>query len=171
MGNKQKSKKISKEEKNSKNIICYLLCPKCWKKIPYLNTFIDGNNIKIKILCSCIENNNYYIMDLEEYINLITYRKGSIQCINHSEIESKNFCMNCESWLCTNCFSNHSKDVCKLEYNNNEKEKEKKNICFTHYNKKYIFVNSVKIFFVKNAFCCIISKIKKSIEERILSII
>ena len=40
-----------------------------------INTLIDGENIKVKIFCTCLENNNYYILDLVEYLSLIYNRK------------------------------------------------------------------------------------------------
>ena len=154
MGNNQKNKnkKNNNQKEDSNNQNNYLLCPKCWKKIPYLNTFIDGDNIKIKILCSCIENNNYYIMDLIEYINLISNRDISMQCLNHPEIVAKKFCMNCERWLCTNCFSIHFKDACKSVYNNSINGKEKKKICFIHNSKKIYFCKQCKDVFCKTCF-------------------
>ena len=146
MGNKQK---------NKTNIIqnghyCYLLCPKCWNKIPYLNTFIDGNNIKIKILCTCFEKNNFVILELLEYINLINNRNNSNPCLYHPEIKGTKFCMNCENWLCESCLINHTKDTCISEYNNSNYDKL---FCSEHTkDKKIYFCKQCRYIFCKICF-------------------
>ena len=149
MGNKQniKNNNYKKNDKFSQD--CYLLCIKCWNKIPYLSTFIDGDCIKIKILCSCLENNNHYIIDLSEYINLIKNRKIINKCINHSEIKGNKFCMDCENWMCQNCFNKHINDNCNLEVNKNNKEDE---LCHLHSNKKIYFCRQCLQFFCKSCF-------------------
>ena len=151
MGNKLKIIKNNNNQKiDSNNQYCYLLCPKCWKKIPYLNTFIDGDNIKIKILCTCLENNNYIILDLVEYINLINNKNIPNQCLYHPENKENKFCMNCENWLCHNCFLNHTKDNCKSEYNNSNNNE--KIICSQHNLKKIYFCKQCKQTFCKSCF-------------------
>ena len=151
MGNKQKSKKISIDQEDSNNRNCYLLCPKCRKKIPFLNTFIDNDKIKLKILCTCLENNNYYILDLIEYINSINNSINSNHCLNHPDEVAQNFCMNCENWLCINCFSKHEKDICNSEETDSNIDKEKM-VCFTHKNKKIYFCKQCTQMFCKTCF-------------------
>ena len=149
MGNKQKNIKLQEQREDSVNSNCYLLCPQCWQRIPYINTFITGNNIKLKLLCTCIDK-NFQIFDVSEYINLITNRKNSIHCLNHQDIKGQKFCMNCENWLCQTCFTNHSKDICKSEYNkNNDLEK---TVCFEHETKKIYFCKICKELLCKQCF-------------------
>ena len=161
MGNKQNIKKNNNQKSDQFNQDCYLLCVKCWKKIPYLNTFIDGNCIKIKILCSCLENNNNYIIDLSEYINLINNRKTVNKCINHPEIKGNKYCMNCENWMCLNCFNKHENDNCNSELNNSNKENE---LCHVHNNKKVYFCKKCLQFFCKS--CFLKHKIKNKKEHK-----
>ena len=124
MGNQQKkSKKKSNNKTNLSENYNYFLCPKCWKKVPFLNTFIDGDNIKVKIFCKCLEKNNYYILELVEYLSLINNRTITNQCSIHPESKATNFCMNCENWLCQICFSNHTNAICKSEYSKNTSQK------------------------------------------------
>ena len=168
MGNKLKLKKISNQEEDSNSQNCYLLCPKCRNKIPYLNTFIDGDKIKIKILCECLDNNNYYILDLTEYISSISNNNSSPnQCINHPDTEAKKFCMNCESWLCIICFSKHTKDACNSEEieSNNDNEKM---ICFIHKNKKIYFCKQCRQIFCK--ICFLKHNVKNKKEHKAINI-
>ncbi len=167
MGNKQKSKKISKEEKNSKNITCYLLCPKCWKKIPYINTFIDGDKVKIKILCTCLENNNYLILNLSEYITLLNNKNISNRCSSHPDTVAPKFCMNCENWLCISCFSHHKKDLCISEDidSNNDNEKI---FCFIHSFKKIYFCKQCNQIFCKT--CFLKHNVKNKKEHKAINI-
>jgi WD40 repeat protein len=165
MGNKQKIKtnnnnnqininnQISNNNQNKQ--CCYLLCPKCWNKVPYINTFIEGDNIKIKILCSCLDNNSFLILDLPEYINLINNRKIFNPCIFHKEITGAKFCMNCENWLCENCSLKHTEDKCN-KHNNNIKNNSNLNeaiICLEHNkSKKIFFCKKCQNFFCKECF-------------------
>lgn len=151
MGNQQKKSKNKSHNKNDlhENYI-YLLCPKCWKKVPFLNTFIDGDIIKVKIFCTCLENNNYYILDLMEYLSLINNRNITNHCSIHSESNATNFCMNCENWLCPLCFSNHTNANCKVEYNKNNSQKIN---CENHSpNKKIYYCKQCLDFFCKECF-------------------
>lgn len=149
MGNKQKNIKNNNQKGDSIKYY-YLLCPKCWKKVPYLNTFIDGDNIKIKIICTCLEDS--IILDLVEYMRLISNRDISNQCIYHPDTTANKFCINCENWLCQLCYSNHTKEICKTEYNNSINEE--KVICFKHKinNKKIYFCKKCRDIFCKACF-------------------
>ena len=151
MGNQQKkSKSKSHNKTNLSENYNYLLCPKCWKKVPFLNTFIDGDNIKVKLFCTCLENNHYFILDLVEYLSLINNRKINNQCSIHPESNATYFCMNCENWLCRNCFSNHTKATCKSEYNKNNDQKIN---CEKHNpNKKVYFCKQCRDLFCKICF-------------------
>ena len=146
MGNKPKNKTIDIPNYN----YSYLLCPKCWNKIPYLNTFIDGNDIKIKILCTCLEKDNFVILELLEYTNIINNRKNTNPCLYHPEIKGIKFCMNCENWLCESCLINHTKDICISEYNNSNYDKL---FCSEHSkNKKIYFCKQCRYIFCKICF-------------------
>ena len=151
MGNQQKkSKSKSHNKTNLSENYNYLLCQKCWKKVPFLNTFIDGDNIKVKLFCTCLENNHYFILDLVEYLSLINNRKINNQCSIHPESNATYFCMNCENWLCRNCFSNHTKATCKSEYNKNNDQKIN---CEKHNpNKKVYFCKQCRDLFCKECF-------------------
>ena len=151
MGNQQKKSKSKSHNKTGMHEnYNYLLCPKCWKKVPFLNTFIDGDIIKVKIYCTCLENKNYFIMDLTEYLSLINNRKITNQCSIHSESNATNFCMNCENWLCQICFSNHTKATCESE---NSKNNTQKINCEKHsLNKKIYFCKHCRDFFCKECF-------------------
>ena len=162
MGNQQKIKTNNNNNQinnnNQNKQYCYLLCPKCWNKVPYINTFIDGNNIKIKILCVCLEINNYLILELSEYINLINNRKILNKCFFHKEITAIKFCMNCEKWLCEKCSSKHREDICKSENNDintNSKCNSNKEaiICLEHNkNKKVYFCKKCRNILCKECF-------------------
>lgn len=151
MGNQQKKLKSKSHNKTDLNEnYHYLLCPKCWKKVPFLNTFIDGDNIKVKIFCTCFENNNYYILDLVEYLSLINNRKITNKCSIHPESSATNFCLNCENWLCQNCFSKHTNAICKSEYSKNNTQKIN---CEKHNpNKKIYFCKQCQDYFCKECF-------------------
>ena len=130
--------------------IIIILCPKFWKKVPFLNTFIDGDNIKAKIFCTCLENNNYYILELVEYLSLINNRKITSKCSIHPESNATNFFMNCENWLCQICLSNHTNSTYKSEYRKNSIQKIN---CEKHNQKKrYIFLNNGEFLFCKECF-------------------
>ena len=162
MGNQQKLKTNNNNNQinnnNQNKQYCYLLCPKCWNTVPYINTFIDGNNIKIKILCTCLEINNYLILELSEYINLINNRKILNKCFFHKEINAIKFCMNCEKWLCEKCSSKHREDICKSENNDintNSKCNSNKEaiICLEHNkNKKVYFCKKCRNILCKECF-------------------
>ena len=153
MGNKQNDSKKTIEKNNIKNQNIYLLCPNCFKKVPILNTFIEGETIKIKISCSCIEKNNFLIMNLIDYLSVINVFTNSNVCLFHPKILSKKFCLNCESWLCNECFSNHSIDICKKEYSkNNINEDNIEFFCKKHNNKKIYLCKKCLIIFCKTCF-------------------
>ena len=91
MGNKQKTSKKSIQKNKIINQNIYLLCPNCLKKVPILNTFIEGETIKIKILCSCIEKNNFLILNLIDYLSIINNFTNSNLCLFHPKYYLKNF--------------------------------------------------------------------------------
>ena len=151
MGNKQKTSKKSIQKNKIINQNIYLLCPNCLKKVPILNTFIEGETIKIKISCSCIEKNNFLILNLIDYLSIINNFTNSNLCLFHPKILSQKFCLNCESWLCKECFANHSIEICKKEYfNNNINNTEL--FCKKHNNKKIYLCKKCLIILCKTCF-------------------
>ena len=151
MGNKLKHSKNT--EKNNKLIInqnVYLLCPNCFKKVPILNTFIEEDIAKIKIYCSCLGENKYIIMELVEYLNIVKNTKNTNMCINHEKQLSEKFCMNCENWLCNDCFINHSNDICKKAYY--DKNNIENYYCDKHNCKKIYLCKKCMIIFCKTCF-------------------
>ena len=150
MGNRIKN---SKKNELKNNIIyqnIYLLCPNCFKNVPILNTFIENETAKIKISCSCLEENNYLIMNLFDYLSEIKNFKNSNKCYFHSDEISEYFCLNCENWLCTECYNEHTKDICENEYyNKNEIEKL---YCEKHRIKKIFLCKQCMITYCKTCF-------------------
>ena len=100
MGNRIKNSKKNEIKDNIINHNIYLLCPNCFKNVPLLNTFIEDETAKIKISCSCLEENNYIIMNLFDYLSQIKNFKNTNKCFFHSDKLSEYFCLNCENWLC-----------------------------------------------------------------------
>ena len=150
MGNKQKNSKNELQKNKIKNENIYLLCPNCFKNIPTINTFIEGENVRIKISCSCLEKNTYLIMNLIDYITTIKNFTNSNFCLFHEKINSDRFCINCENWLCDECFLNHSVEICENEYyNKNDKETE---FCDKHNMKKIYLCKQCLIIFCKICF-------------------
>ena len=150
MGNRIKN---SKKNELKNNIIyqnIYLLCPNCFKNVPILNTFIENETAKIKISCSCLEENNYLTMNLFDYLSEIKNFKNSNKCYFHSDEISEYFCLNCENWLCTECYNEHTKDICENEYyNKNEIEKL---YCEKHRIKKIFLCKQCMITYCKTCF-------------------
>jgi len=150
MGNRIKN---SKKNELKNNIIyqnIYLLCPICFKNVPILNTFIENETAKIKISCSCLEENNYLTMNLFDYLSEIKNFKNTNKCNFHSDEISEYFCLNCENWLCTECYNEHTKDICENEYyNKNEIEKL---YCEKHRIKKTFLCKQCMITYCKTCF-------------------
>ena len=170
MGNKQK---VGKENEIQNSFSNYILCPECWKKIPYLYIFVENGIPKIKIICSCFnEQKKSMILNLEEYINQIKNKKHDLyNCINHRDIKGSFFCLNCENWLCDACENNHF-----LKNNNNgcdNKINEENGIlsfCHRHNSQKNMFFcKNCKILFCK--FCFLIHNIKKENEHKGVNIL
>ena len=148
MGNEQKN---SNKKNKIKNQNIYLLCPNCFKKVPILNTFIEGESIKIKISCTCLDSNTFLIMNLIEYLSIINNYINNNFCIYHEKILSQHFCINCEKWLCKECFNNHSIDICKKAYLNNNIDNEEI-FCPEHKSKKIYLCKKCLIIFCKICF-------------------
>ena len=141
MGNKQKNSKTTFQEKKLINQNIYLLCPNCFKKVPIINTFIEGENVKIKISCSCLEKDNFLIMNLIEYLSTVNNITHNNCCLYHEKQIGKKFCINCENWLCEDCFKNHSIKICEKEYYNINNDNDIGNILFcNNHNKKKIYL-------------------------------
>ena len=150
MGNKIKN---SKKNEHKNNIIyqnVYLLCPKCFKKVPILNTYIEDETAKIKISCSCLEDNEFITMNLFDYLSDIKNLKNSNMCQFHSNEKSEYFCLNCENWLCKECNENHSKEICEKEYYNNIDIE--KLFCEKHTAKKIILCKECMIIYCQTCF-------------------
>ena len=151
MGNQQKNSKKNIQKNKIINENVYLLCPNCLKKVPIFNTFIEGETIKIKISCSCLDKNNFLSLNLIDYLGILNNFTNENFCLIHQNILSEKFCLNCESWLCNECYANHSIDVCKKEYfNNNINNNEF--FCKIHGGKKIYLCKKCLIIFCKTCF-------------------
>ena len=150
MGNRIKNSKKNEIKDNIINHNIYLLCPNCFKNVPILNTFIEDETAKIKISCSCLEENNYIIMNLFDYLSQIKNFKNTNKCFFHSDKLSEYFCLNCENWLCKKCFDEHSKDICENEYYN--KNDIEKLYCEKHKIKKIYLCKQCMIIYCKTCF-------------------
>jgi len=150
MGNKIKNSKINEQKNNFINQNAYLLCPKCFNKIPLLNTFIEEQNAKIKISCSCLDENNYIIMNVIDYLSTVNNLTTTNMCHYHSEKKSEYFCINCENWLCNECFDNHSNEICTKEFDN--KNDSELYFCEKHNSKKIYLCKKCLIIFCKSCF-------------------
>ena len=151
MGNEQKNLKNSIKKNKIINQNIYLLCPSCFKKVPILNTFIEGDSIKIKISCSCLDPNTYLILNLIDYLSIINNYINKNFCIYHEKIISQQFCINCEKWLCDECFNKHSINFCKEEFLNNHTDKDEL-FCAEHKSKKLYVCKKCLIIFCKICF-------------------
>ena len=150
MGNKIKNSKINEQKNNFINQNAYLLCPKCFNRIPLLNTFIEEQNAKIKISCSCLDENNFIIMNIIDYLSTVNNLTNKNMCHYHSEKKSEYFCINCENWLCNECFDNHSNEICIKEFNN--KNDSELYFCEKHNSKKIYLCKKCMIAFCKTCF-------------------
>ena len=84
-------------------------------------------------------------MNLIDYITTIKNFTNSNFCLFHEKINSDKFCINCENWLCDECFLNHSVEICENEYyNKNDKETE---FCDKHNMKKIYLCKQCLIIF------------------------
>ena len=150
MGNKIKNSKINEQKNNFINQNAYLLCPKCFNRIPLLNTFIEEQNAKIKISCSCLDENNFIIMNVIDYLSTVNNLANTNMCHYHSEKKSEYFCINCENWLCNECFDNHSNEICIKEFDN--KNDAELYFCEKHNSKKIYLCKKCLIIFCKTCF-------------------
>ena len=150
MGNKIKNAKINEQKNKNINQNVYLLCPKCFNRIPLLNTFIEEQNAKIKISCSCLDENNFIIMNVIDYLSTVNNLNNTNVCHYHSEKISKYFCINCENWLCKECFDSHSNEICMKEFDN--KNDSESYFCEKHNDKKIYLCKNCLIIFCKICF-------------------
>lgn len=150
MGNKIKNSKINEQKNNFINQNAYLLCPKCFNRIPLLNTFIEEQNAKIKISCSCLDENNFIIMNVIDYLSTVNNLANTNMCHYHSEKKSEYFCINCENWLCNECFDHHSNEICIKEFDN--KNDVELYFCEKHNSKKIYLCKKCLIIFCKTCF-------------------
>jgi hypothetical protein len=115
-----------------------------------LNTFIEEETAKIKISCSCLEENEFITMNLFDYLSDVKNFKNSNMCQFHSDEKSEYFCLNCENWLCKDCNENHSKEICEKEYYNNIDIE--KLFCEKHTTKKIILCKQCMIIYCQTCF-------------------
>ena len=173
MGNKQKSDKEKDINYIPNYFSNYILCPECWKKIPYLYIFIENDIPKIKIICSCFnDHKKSIILHLEAFINLIKNKKHDVyNCLNHRDIKGTFFCLNCENWLCDVCENNHYlKNNNKGCDNKINEENGIMSFCHRHSSeKKVYFCKNCKILFCR--FCFLNHNIKKEIEHKGVNIL
>ena len=175
MGN-QNQKEKEKIVKKLREPRTFLLCPKCHLKVPYLDIFIDSETPKIKMECSCKKSNSnnlkiFQIYELKDYIEELNKFKNNkdkqVKCANHSSENGCLFCMNCEKWLCENCFMSHneknndnnSRSPCEKSFND-----ENCNYPYCKYHNK-----EVQNFFCKkcNTIFCKICFMKHNIKNKV----
>ena len=86
----------------------FAVCPKCFS-IPLLR-IIPSQPDKIQIICTC---SSEQVLCIKNYIDTLKSEQQLNQKCEifqeHSDKAANNFCVNCQHWLCDECFKYHSK--------------------------------------------------------------
>ena len=89
----------------------WIVCSDCYS-IPLVRIFIENNQVQITINCKCLTRGKEKF-SLSEYKLLILKKRPIINkpCYIHSKKKSLFYCLNCEKWLCQECFYNNHKKL------------------------------------------------------------
>ena len=88
----------------------WIICSDCCS-IPLIKLFIENYQVQITISCKCLRNGKEKF-SLSEYKSIILKKRQIINktCYKHNKKKAFFYCLNCQIWLCQNCFySSHKK--------------------------------------------------------------